>query len=159
MQQASGKTLLLDTSSLELTAAFAVCYAEVDGKATDVTWADAQIRVKLSKVARIDVVGGGELTTTGPLGNIAGYRFIYHGSTLGASKWFSMVDASMNGNIPCPTQGFVAADSQHTGVATATNYSFTLDTTLFTAAVDYAICYAEVDGSATDTWHDSGIRV
>jgi len=159
VQQASGKNLVVNTSALELTAGFAVCYAEVDGAVTDVTWADTQIRVTLSKVARINVVGGGELTTTGPLGNIAGYQFTYHGSTLGANKWFSMIDASMNSNIPCPTQGFAAGDAQHTGVAAATGYNFTLDTTLFTASVDYAICYAEVDGSATDTWYDSGIRV
>jgi len=154
----NGKGVTLETDHLDISAGYGLCYAEGDGSVNDVTWTHSGITVALSKIQALAISGGGELSTIGPLPNKADLTFTYY-STLTAGIKFSMVDSSLNSNIPCPTEGAQPADASHSGVVIASGYNFTLDTTLFTATTDYALCYAIPDARRTETWMDSGIRV
>jgi hypothetical protein len=89
--------------------------------------------------------------------------------TLDFNKWLSLVRADLNNGSPC-TNGTVAAaaaDAQHTGSMQTNTDTKTVYPVVTVALLkppgnfsyQYAVCYAEIDGSATDIWYDSGVRL
>jgi len=94
---------------------------------------------------------------------------IYIG-TLAFSKWISLVIISLNSGDPCAssTESTAAMDSLHSGALQAlpdAKNVYPVVTSLLkrdattNVSTQYAVCYAEVDGTASDTWYDSGIRL
>jgi len=87
--------------------------------------------------------------------------------TLGANKYISLVDQTINGGNPC-VGGYAAAaaDSLHSGSQLAAGTVVTIPQrdnasppqNLFLDGTRYfTVCYAEGDGSGTDaTWASSG---
>ena len=87
----------------------------------------------------------------------------YAGS-LGNQKWVSLVDQSLNTNQTCDSGAVAAANagSAYSGVlpAPAASSVVTVDTLGMDTTLTFAMCYAETDGTSTDTtWADSGIRL
>jgi len=94
--------------------------------------------------------------------------------TLAADKWISLVDASLNNNNPCgqPSIAAAAADNLHTGAlqgkgtwpaGTGSGQIFKIPQgagNLLDATKTYTVCYAETDGTASDsTWAATTIMI
>jgi len=165
--RAVGQTVIMDTSALDSSPEFGVCYAEVDGSASDTSWKDSGIRLHVSKVNQItygtpsrsfksDDVGNDRLL---PRAN--DITFVYTG-LLGDSKYFSLVDQTLESNNPCMTVASHPVDANHTGVVVSatTGKSITITTSGLFAHGVYALCYAELTGDVNDTtWRDSYMRI
>jgi len=174
-----------DASLLDHTKTFAICYAKVNGLASDATWKDSYLRLAISKVESIEALGVRH-RSIGHLPNAKASDMLelhYHG-TLAANKHIVMVDQTGGPQITAPISGLStnypcqqsttaltrAADCANSGVCkTGTNsgvqtaaYNNTitsLDTTGMSVAITFAVCYASGDGTAADAWFDTGIRV
>ena len=84
--------------------------------------------------------------------------------------WVSMVDATLNSNFPCAS-GTVAAAPAEASVYSPPNGTssgvdqadgskvVTFDTTKMHSSTVFAVCYAETDGTDTDSWVDTGLRL
>jgi hypothetical protein len=95
--------------------------------------------------------------------------YVLYAGDLAASKWVSLVDSSFNANDPCTTASTAA--SGPTAVASGAVQATTNTKSIRISANDptglnldpsksFAVCYAETDGSTTDsTWRDSYIRL
>merc|ERR1719502_919859 len=111
-----------DTSTLDASKVFALCYCEGDGTASDATWADSGLRLTVSKVHSVQVESGyvgvpDKLITSAPsstnrLPSLAQQTVRYLGS-LPNGKYFSLVALSLNSNNPCvdPTVATALATS------------------------------------------------
>jgi len=127
VKTATGSTIAVDTTGLSATKmVFRLCYAHVSGSAADTTWRDSFIRIQISKISHLTVLGQ-TIKTVGQLPNTlaqvgklnqpanvaaAGFKFEYAG-TLANNKWVSLVDAGSHA-FPCD-------QTRATAVATATN--------------------------------------
>ena len=143
------------------------------------------IRLKVSKVEFITV---NSIThkTSGQIANHASLVLTYSG-TLASNKWLSLVDSTLESNDPC-SRGLQSAtspaDSMHSSPLRAPSSGYlvtinivhqyqyslssscthlfppqvTLDSTPLDTTKSFAVCYAEVSGSHTDAWSDSGVR-
>jgi hypothetical protein len=86
---------------------------------------------------------------------------------LEAYKWLSLVDSTLNYDNPCltGTVAAVAADSYNSGAQRATSGTRAVNIPqaagdLLSEFKSYAVCYAETDGTTSDsTWADSYIRM
>jgi len=140
---------------------FAICYAEVDGTAADLTWRDSYIRTSISKLESISAHAVTH-RTTGHLANFAQLSITYAG-TLASNKWFSLVDETSNGNYPCALRSNAGSStsSQHSGPLRGgtDNKLVIFDTTMVSALRTYAVCYADAGGTGTDPWYDSALRI
>ena len=99
---------------------------------------------------------------------VADLELTYSGS-LAQQQWVSLVDQRFNSDQPCAL-GSVAA-GRSIGVSAASDASdvlaaasssrvVTVDTLQMSATLIFAVCYAETDGTSSDsTWADSGIRL
>lgn len=139
---------------------FAVCYNH-DGAPG--SWRDAYIRVEFSEVMDMTALQV-KTRTIGQLPSAyasEGMEVTYSGR-LGAGKWLSLVDSTLNANRPCaPGTATAAASSGHSGVHQAPAYAKAI-TTFQTVDLDrqklYAVCYSSVDGTSMDSsWSNSGI--
>jgi hypothetical protein len=153
---------------LDVSKTFAVCYAEVDGTATDSTWRDSYVRVKISK---IETFSSHSIThkTDGSIAKTSALKMTYGGSH-NFNRWVSLVDKTLNNNFPCAL-GSVAATaaaalaspptSAYSGVVRAglADKDVIIDTTKMSSSLTFALCYAESTGLAADTWTDTGIRL
>ena len=142
-----------------------MCHA--DSGTHTASWTDTAIRLTVSKLTDItfgpsSVNGWASRTfyvtnvplATSKLPQVANTVFTY-GGELAASKWFSLVDSSLNSNHPDNTKrannpciyGATAAsleDSTHTGAIQASGtktVTIPMDT-LLDASKLYALCYA-----------------
>merc|ERR1719446_1388530 len=104
------------------------------------------------------------MAATNRLPQVANTVVTYVGD-LDNAKWVSLVDSTLNSNNPC-VEGSVAgaaADSTHSGAiqaASGTKEVTIPQSTLLSETKIFAVCYAETDGSTTDsTWRDSYMRV
>lgn len=170
----------IDTKTIELeqeplmseSTTYALCYAEDSGETTDTTWRDSYIRLKLSLLtnvaahlvthttdAQIAQVGSDPSWSSNEVTELT---LSYNGE-LGNNKWISLIDDTLASDLPCTSASEAAAtaDSTHSGAlqAGASDKLVVLSTLPMSTAVTYAVCYATVDGSTTDSWADSGIRL
>jgi hypothetical protein len=146
---------------LDETKTYAVCYSSTNGGTTDDSWADAAIRIKISKIRS---VSSHSVTheTSGQVATVSTLQLSYTG-TLADNQWLSMVDSSLNAAFPCASGSVAAAnaDTQHSGISQAgsSDKTVTLDTSSLSSAAVFSVCYSEGSGSSTDSWFDSGIRL
>jgi len=166
---------------LDDTKTFAVCY----GEGTNDSWRDSYIRVTMSKVTVLEA-SNMQVTTRGAFANVPSVQVKYTG-TLPAGSWITLVDALENTGYPCDkayagvaasnrpytaTQDRTGTDNKRTPAMQAGPGEKTIafDTSKLWAAPGttagqpgtnyYHICYAEGDGSTTDTtWLYSGLSV
>jgi hypothetical protein len=175
-QKIDGSNTGLDGMLLDDTRTYAVCYAEGDGSTSDNSWRDSYVRVTMSKIKTItasDMI----ITTSGTLGNVPSLKIVHAGS-LATAKWLTIVDTTENSNYPCDKtyagaaglrrpwtlpQDSTSVDNKRSANLQAGPGSkmMDFDTTLLKGnSAMYEICYAEGDGSATDTtWRASGITL
>jgi hypothetical protein len=161
--QQSNQELKRDNSNVERV--YAVCYAKTTGTNKDDSWRDSYVRVKVTRMNQL-IVGGVEIVTTGQIPNvIAEEKFKYtYAAPMAAGKFVAFVDASLNVGLPCVTSTVTAGTTieTHSGAKQAqtnTRDITEFNTTGMATGRTYAACYAEGDGSGSDTWHDSGLRV
>merc|ERR1711871_1651232 len=159
--QATGKLL-------DATKTFTICYAETSGSDTDTSWRDSYVRVRISKIHTFSAHSVAH-KTNGSLAKTPALEITYAGS-LAASMWVSMVDATLNSNFPCAS-GTVAAAPAEAAVYSPPNGTssgvdqadgskvVTFDTTKMHSSIVFAVCYAETDGTHTDSWVDTGLRL
>jgi hypothetical protein len=172
--QAAADSKVLTTSSefLDITKTYTVCYAENDGSASDVTWRDSYVHLNLQKIQSLEV-SGQTITTNATTSSTSKLGIVYKG-TLDFTKWISIVMSKLNSGNPCGNPSVAAADpdSAHSGslrantdskqvypVSTAIMLRDEGNSTHPITTSQYAVCYAEVSGTATDVWYDSGIRL
>jgi len=140
---------------------YAICYAETAGTVTDTSWKDSYLRVKISKVYAVSSHGVTH-ATSGSVARVSGMLLTYVG-TLGFNKWLSMVDQTYNSNDPCVSGAVAAAtaDTTHSaaGQAGTVDKNAVLNTYGLSTSATFAVCYAETDGTSTDNWVDSGLRL
>jgi hypothetical protein len=152
---------------------YALCYT--DDFTTDNhdlnRWRDSYIRVRFSKLQSISALGVthhiyGQIPNTHASDQL---KVTYEG-TLAESMYISLVDQTLNSNVPCADAfASTAADcvnvascpgvnGKYSGVHQAERYTktiTTLDTTGLDPEKEFALCYSE-DGSS---WSDSGTRL
>ena len=80
------------------------------------------------------------------------------------NKYISLIDETLNSGLPCEssTEAATSAGSAYSGAvqAGASNAVVEVDTRSMDTTKVFAVCYAETDGSATDTtWTESAIRI
>jgi len=160
--QNGGVSQLLDKAKV-----FAVCYSET-GASTGDQWMDSYIRFGITMIESF-TTGGITFATVGHFANTLGqaYKFTYNGNLL-AGKRISLVDSSVNQQVPCGSAraandpGVGPERSQYTGVkvaAASVKDVTNLDTTYLDTSLSFALCYTDASGSASDTnWQDSGLR-
>jgi len=185
---ASMRTVVVNTLPLSTAHTFAVCYTETGGT-NSASWSDSGVRLTVSKLTAVEygspvrtMVSSNLAAATNrlPHGMYAAV-FTYTGD-LGNAKYVSLVDASLStgagGNAynPCVAGSVAAAsvDTTHSGVmqAAANGKIVTVPQStpgllglelvplLLDSTKEYALCYAESDGSVTDpTWRDSYVRI
>jgi hypothetical protein len=181
-KQATNKVVTFDFDKLYMQpsgsdeSVYAVCYNEMSGAASSVSWYDSYIRLQPTEIGTF----GTKLVmhkTTGQLPHhTAGLVYSYIGR-LAASKHIALVDASENevavagfsGTIARPCASSEAGkntDSKHSGKhATRTMNNndevHQLDTTGLLTSSTFALCFAIGDGTtgASGGWQDSGIRL
>jgi len=144
---------------------FAVCYAEVSGSNTDLSWRDSYIRVRLTKLFTISA-SGVFVDTVGTFGNVPSLEVRWTGS-LSYQQWIRFTSADVNSGEPCDKSqhALTSSDTSTNKVQSgAASMMVTLDTSMLAATAKnqhfFAVCYAENDGSGTDvSWRDSGIRL
>jgi hypothetical protein len=173
--QATDSVVIFDTLLLDSSKTFAACYTEGDGTSS-AAWVDSGIRLTVSKITEVlygtfssslpqrTFRSTNVMAPTNRLPQVANATFTYVGD-LGTAKWVSLIDSTLNGGNPC-VKGAVAAagdDSLHSGAVQAaigTKEVTIPQSTLLDETKTFAICYAEYDGSTTDsTWSDSYIRI
>jgi len=168
------------TTLLDATKTYAVCYAITAGSVADLTWDDSYIRVTISKVTMITSIGvnhkvskyvghvaargATESIPTGRAGTLAtqaNLLDIAYTGELGANKHLSLVDHTL-GNLarfPCLANSVAAAaqDSQHSGAVQAglADKTVLVQTDQLLTTSVFSVCYSE-DGT---TWYETGIRV
>jgi len=153
---------------------YAVCYS-LYGDEFDDTWRDSYIRLRMTKVTSIEALSVTH-KTIGQVPNTPaslGMEFTYDGS-LALGQYIAFVDSTLNTNDPCSSAGTAAAAAEcpssatcttgaHSGVqqaGAANRVVTTFDTTGLSTTILFALCYAENDGSLSDTtWADSGVRL
>lgn len=185
--QAVGTTFTVPQSSLlDTSKIFAVCYAESTGSENDLTWRDSFICLTMSEVETITSIGVTH-RTTGQIGDHESLLISYAGS-LGSGQYLSLVQADLNPEVigysgpsppgpsiteypfPCASEGEAegAADASHTGVVQSgsSDQNINVDTQDLQRAdsdgniLYYAVCYTTgTPGDAGTAWTDSGIRV
>jgi hypothetical protein len=134
-------------------------------------WCHQRVTKKASDDAPVTVdtcLSPGLASARNVIPQLADQKFTYvsnniENSILGDNKYFSLVDASLNGNKPCD-YGLIAAaaaDSTHSGSIKASTTDVTIpQTTLLDDTKVYAVCYSMDSGTVADpTWADSYIRV
>ena len=184
VDQGSSSVVAFDTKDLSTSNRFAVCYSEGDGTSS-AAWVDSGIRLTVSKITEV-LYGYSPTslpaTTTYPqrtfrstnvmaatnrLPQVANTVITYVGD-LGASRWVSLVDSTLNAANPCVSSAVAAAtaDAEHSGPIQADGskeLSIPQSTLLKVDSdnhVGFALCYADTNGTTTDTtWRDSYIRV
>ena len=188
--QTFGKTVTITNSGAKLLSAsktFAVCYSKQSSTSNEL-WRDTYIRLKISKITAL-VTADVSHRTYGQIPNVfsepangGGLKFHYVG-TLQAGKYLSLVDQTLNNNLPCnqksdgtgseagripATVGDAAqaAWSQrvtHSGAKQAgpgLTYVQTFNTHHLDTSKVFALCYTDGTGAMTDVnWADSGIRL
>ena len=163
------------TASMATSYTYAVCYTEAVGDTT-APWTDSGIRLQLSKITTIQY---GTASQSFPVRNmlstnlaaainrlpqVANTPITYTGD-LANNMYLSIVASSLNGNNPCVegTHAAAAADAQHSGPlqAGSSDKIVTIpQTPLLNVDTEFAICYAETDGTTSDaTWRDSYVRI
>jgi hypothetical protein len=144
----------------------AVCY--LDESAGLDMWKDSHIRLTTSKIHVLTSYG---LThkTTGMISSKASLRVQTRGTMTANGDILALVEENINNERPCDAS--VASTTSITGVDvllysglssdhSRSNYAHTLDTTGLATDKTFALCYAEGDGSSSDTsWEDSGLRL
>jgi len=158
----NGETLItISTDVLAKGGLYALCYAQNGGSDIDPSWRDSYLRIPLQQVKSLKS-SGIEVTTSGTFPYAEKLEVVYEGG-LPVSMWMSFVVQTLNNGNPCdPAVATAATDSNHSGVFRAGDgvkiiYPFT--TTGLTANAQFAVCYAEVSGDASDTWIDTGLRL
>jgi hypothetical protein len=164
-----------DTSSLDASKLYALCYTTNAGAGT--TWSDSGIRITVPKLTGVKYAGLNaanidDRTRTMTSLHRATHRFprtassfdLEYAGSIGNNKWVSLVDHTLNSNNPCvnPAVAAVAADTVHSGAKNAATKKITITqgNALLDATKIYAVCYAETAGSDTDiSWRDSYIRL
>lgn len=144
---------------------FAVCYTQGDGSTSDDGWRDSYIRLYTTKVSSI-VSYGISHVTEGMIASKAALNVKAVGTLGSAGTFLSLVDSTLNTYQPCSaTHAGAVPDSStqdvYSGISSSnTDDKHTLQTDLLSSAKVFALCYAEGDGSTTDsTWADSGMRL
>jgi hypothetical protein len=162
---------------------FAVCYAHgnVDatkGKPEDQTWRDSFVRLRVSKVASIEVYDI-QHVTTGDLPSKQHLTIKSVGDEFAANGFLSLVDATLNNEQPCvaahagkepaetPVGATQGSEQQYSGRSATTagsnaNNKHTLPMNKLNADKTFAVCYTadHVGGTILDPqWTDSGLRV
>jgi hypothetical protein len=157
----STKVVTLPQSTLlDATKTFAICYAEADGSNTDLSWRDSYVRLTITQIHSLRMLTVSHFTF-GTIANHNNTELTYTGS-LASNKWVSLVDETFNAKFPC-ADGTVAAgvqDSQHSGATEGTNLSvLSVDTTVLSTSTTFAVCYTQGDGTTSASWVDTGIRL
>ena len=157
---ATTRTVHIDTSSLDTTAMFAVCYTE-----TNASWSDSGIRLRVSKISQLTYghptrTMDGTYKAANRLPQSGNANVVYHGD-LAANKYISFVALSSNAYRPCDDGAVAAAsiDSTHSGSLQAGGGKAVVFPSGLIQSTLFAVCYADSTGSATDQWYDSAIRV
>jgi hypothetical protein len=130
---ASGKKEVVvpqHTHYLDATKIMTVCYAETDGSATDITWRDSYIHLRMSKVSSI-ISYQVEHFTTGQIPHHAELKIDYLGS-LEEKRHLLLVDAqhskttmgALDYEMPCAAASAAAGakDTSHSGYGTGGDY-------------------------------------
>ena len=163
---ASGtKVVTLPQSTLlDETKLYAVCYAETSGSNTDRSWRDSLIRLRISKMEGLESHGikhltNGQIAREGNTieyirnavitGVVKQLHLTYSGS-LSDGAYVSMVDETGNNNFPCAsgTNATASVSATSSGVQQATGKVVTFDTKAMSTATTFAVCYTEGDGTA-----------
>lgn len=182
LQAASGEysVTIPQSTLLDESKTYAVCYAETSGASNDVTWRDSNIRLLMSKILSIHSHAVTH-TTYGQIANVDSLQITYLGSLVN-QKWLAFADQSLSGQDPCasPDVPVSISDALHSGHYQAASGSkvVTLDTTAMDTSTTFALCYTEAtdvtyffgrwpfsDASRsylpdmTVSWVDSGLRM
>jgi hypothetical protein len=128
------KAVTFNTASLDAASTYAVCYATVSGDTSDDSWRDSYIRLKITKLETLTVLGQtirtvGQLPNTAaqlgkanqPANNAAAGIIFEYSGTLANAKHIALVDASLNNFFPCSGTTYLigSATTQRSGVHTA----------------------------------------
>jgi hypothetical protein len=165
---------------------FALCYAHTDASSTDSTWRDSYMRVMISKM---ESLAAHTVThwTDGHIARVGGTKLVWNGDeyvsttvddleltytgSLANNMYVSLVDETFNeltfsplvttGYFPCANGAVAAAgyDSLHSGVDQGSSSVVAFDTKDLSTTKTFAVCYNEANGTSTDNWVDSGIRL
>jgi len=161
--QATSHVVVMNTTGLDASREYGVCYAEGDGSTGDTTWKDSGMRVTVPKVHLLTYGRPSRSFTSSALGNArllpraTGVVVTYSG-ILPAFKYFALVDETLESYNPCMTASVpsTSVDTQHSGIVTSASLKIlTFDTEPLNVSLTYALCYAETDS----TWRDSYMRV
>jgi len=181
LQAASGSKVVTIPQStlLDASKVYAMCYAEGDGSNTDATWRDSYIRVRISQIRAVSAhlvthttaghiasVGSLPLTPSeisrGQTERVGVFKLTYIGS-LATNKWVSLVDATLGGNFPCSLEhdglgnytnhAVAAADAIHSGVlqAGSGDKAVTFHSATLDTTKTYAVCYSDGTNENTTT--------
>jgi hypothetical protein len=160
----SNKVISVSQSGATLLATdkvFAVCYAETSGLTNDATWTDSTLRLRITKLTSLTSY----LLTHTTFGHVTAHTAVpmLYAGTLANQMYISLVDATLNSNLPCGTGATAgaSADSSHSGPGQAANGAklVTINLASLDATKNYALCYSEAGGDAFSTWFDSGLRL
>jgi len=160
IQGSTAKTIIIPqtTALLDIDTRFALCYAEGAGDTFDNTWRDSYIRMRISKLYKI-ISKQVPLTTWGHIDATPSLDITIYGG-LSSTSYISLIQKDLNTGLPCAASvAALTSDTLHSGAAQAAAYVVNMDTSNLDPSQEFAVCYAEVDGTASDTWRDSGIRL
>ena len=155
----SNKVVTLNIEGLSTSYLYALCYTNDAIASTTSPWRDSYIRYNLQKLRNVNI-SGAVISTSGTLSMNEKTPIEFDGTLLNG-KWLSVVDATLQGSQPC-LDVTSTYDQQHSGIFEAALLGQTpavFSTTLLNTPQLYAVCYAQVDGTPSDVWIDSGIRL
>jgi hypothetical protein len=165
------KITTVDTTGMSTSLVFAVCYTDATTGNAAAAWADAGIRLTVSKIVTLSygnpartMTSANKAAAVNRLPQAANMVLTYVGD-LTVYKWLSLVDSTLNSNNPCVlgTVAAAAMDTTHSGPIRATENTKVVtvpQAVLLSEAKTYAVCYAETSGTTTDsTWTDSYVRL
>jgi hypothetical protein len=166
--QANGNTWFFDTSGLDPSKTFALCYAYNSGSVNDPTWSDSGIRVTISELSTIvysypeKSISSASVGVEAVLPHGEDIEFSYEGSLAG-NKRIALVNYALNGSNPCVYAAEITAgpDSEHSGVLTSTSEKgLTFSTSSLDISRTFTVCYTHGSGDSSDmSWRDSYIHI
>lgn len=154
----ANKVVHFNTSVLSISETYAVCYVDETDIDNTSSWEDSYIRLTLQRVESL-VVADAIIMTSGILPATQSLSVEYTGS-LGPGRWFSLVIESTSDGQLCLDVA-QSQDQKHSGVIRAAEdtKALTFSTRSLSYSQAYAVCYAETNGTVSDVWVDSGIRL
>jgi len=167
-----GKEIIFPQSTLlDDTKYYQVCYAETDGTAADRTWRNSHVILKMTKVTSVVAHEVTHLTDSQIARNSV-VDMTYSG-TLPSAKYLALQEVmDWKAYDPCGSiDGHHGVISPQATTKTATLNTLSLNHTVSNPSgfnrsainlalnAHYDVCYTEGDGTSAAAWHNSGIRV